>query len=241
MALETIDIINGILIIFILTISLYVGLRIISVYFKNKEKVYLFSGLLLIGIVSPWFPHTTSFILVLTTGKGLAAELYFTIGIIFIPVAIICWLYAFTELCYKELQKIILVIYSIYAVLFYILFFIALFTNPILIGELEGDIEVKYSRIVVLYYLTILLTLLITGLIFAIKSAKFENPETKLRGKLLVVAFFSYVIGIGVDAILTHNFFTLIFVRALEMSSVIEFYAAFIMPDWVKKIFLKEK
>ncbi len=125
--------------------------------------------------------------------------------------------------------------------MFYIFFFTAILINPGLIGELQGDIEVKYSTIIVLYDFTILGTLLITGVIFGRESMKSENPETKLRGKLIVVAFFSYVIGIGIDAVLDHNFLTLMLVRALEMSSVIEFYGAFIMPKWIKKLFIRQK
>ncbi len=37
MALELIEIINGILMIILISISIYVGLKIASTYFKNKE------------------------------------------------------------------------------------------------------------------------------------------------------------------------------------------------------------
>ena len=243
MTLETIDIFNGILLIFILAISVIVGLKIISLYFKNKEKVYIFAGLTWIFLVCPWYPHVTSFILVLTTEKGIEnPEVYFTLGNIFIPIAIISWLYAFTELFYKNKQLIIISIYVLYAIIFYVLFFTALYIlkKPILIGKLQGDIEVKYSTLIVLYDITILITLLITGIFFGIQSMKSDNPEIKLRGKLIVVAFISYVVGITIDAVIVeHSLVSLIFVRILEISSVVEFYAAFIMPDFLKRRIIK--
>ena len=210
MTLETIDIINGILLLFIITISIIVGLKIISLYFKNMEKVYIFAGLTWIFLVCPWYPHSTAFITILTTGQRLTPEVYFILGNIFIPIAIILWLYAFTELCYKKKQKIIIGVYFVYAIVVYILFFYFLLTDPNIIGELQGDIEVQYSRLVVIYYITILVTILITGVIFGIESMKSENPEVKLRGKLIIIAFFSYVIGIMIDAILDHTILSLL-------------------------------
>jgi len=156
MALETIDIINGILILFIITISVLVGLKIISLYFKNNDKVYIFAGLFWIFLVCPWYAHSTAFIVALTTGKGLTPEVYFILGNFFIPIGMIVWLTVFTELCYKDKQKIILGVFIIYSVIFYILFFTAIFIDPSLIGELQGDIEVKYSRIIIIYDITII-------------------------------------------------------------------------------------
>ena len=243
MTLETIDIINGILLLLILAISIFVGIKIITKYFKNNDKVYLFAGTFWILLVCPWYAHSTAFIVALLTGKGISPELYFILGNVFIPIGIVIWLVVFTELCYKDKQKIIIGIYFVYAIAFYIFFFYALSSSSTLslIGELQGEMEVQYSRIVVVYYLTVLLTLLISGIIFGLQSMKSENLEVKLRGKLLIVAFLSYVIGIFIDSILDHNVISLILIRILEISSVIEFYAAFIMPKWIKKLFLKQK
>jgi len=241
MTLALIDIINGILLLIIITISICVAVRLISLYFKKKERVYLYSGITWIALVSPWYAHCTAFIVTLFTGKGISAELYFILGNILIPIGLIAWTTAFTELFYKKFQKIVLCITILYAILFYILFFIALSTNPTLIGELQGDIEVQYSRIVILYYLTLLATVLITGVFFGLRSMKSDNPEIKLRAKLIIVAFISYVIGISVDAIIEHDILTLIIIRLVELSSAIEFYIAFVMPKIIKKYILKIK
>ena len=241
MTLALIDIINGILLLIIITISICVAVRLISLYFKKKERVYLYSGITWIALVSPWYAHCTAFIVTLFTGKGISAELYFILGNILIPIGLIAWTTAFTELFYKKFQKIVLCITIFYAILFYILFFIALSTNPNLIGELQGDIEVQYSRVVIIYYLTLLTTILITGVFFGLRSMKSDNPEIKLRGILIIVAFISYVIGIAVDAIIEHTILTLIFIRLVELSSAIEFYTAFIMPNIIKKHLLNNK
>jgi len=241
MTLALIDIINGILLLIIITISIFVAVKIISLYFKKKERVYLYSGATWIALVSPWYAHCTAFIVTLFTGKGISAELYFILGNILIPIGLITWTTAFTELFYKKLQKIVLCITILYAIIFYILFFIALSTNPILIGVLQGDIEVQYSRVVIIYYLTLLATVLITGIFFGLQSMKSDNPEIKLRAKLIIVAFISYVIGISVDAIIEHTILTLIIIRLVELSSAIEFYTAFIMPNIIKKHFLNNK
>ena len=97
MALETLDIINGIFSMVFVAISLLVGIIILSKYLQYKEKIYLFVGATWILISEPWWPSTLSFIIAINNEVGLSEELYFLIGNILIPVAIIIWLIAFTE------------------------------------------------------------------------------------------------------------------------------------------------
>jgi len=241
MALETIEILNGVLMIILCSISIYVGIKIASTYFKNKEKNYVFAGLFWIGLVCPWYPGSISFIMVLLFGKGLTPVLYFIIGNIFAPIAITCWIASFTGFLYESKQKLMVFIYIIYAFIFYILFFWALTSNPELIGELRGpnQIDVKYSIYIGIYYFTLLITILITGFLFATASLKLDDREIKMRGKLLLIAFLSFFFGGIIDAFILMDILWLIIQRSLQIISVIMFYLAFIMPEPVKRFLLK--
>lgn len=91
-----------------------------------------------------------------------------------------------------------------------------------------------------LYAVFIVLTMLITEIIFGQSSLKSDNPEIKLKGKFLILAFVSWSIGAVLDAALPLNIMTLMLARIILILSAIEFYCGFILPNFVKRIFKKE-
>ncbi len=237
MALENIEIVNGISLVIFCSISIVVGFRIILKYFKNKENIYLYVGFFWILLVCPWYSGTLAFIMILVTGKGITLQAYIIIGNILIPVAITLWITAFTELFYKESQKIIVGIFGIFGILFFIFLFYTISVDTGSIAELKGaGIDIIYRGWIVIYYIIILIILLATGIIFARASLRSENPEFKLRGKLLLIAFISYVFGSAIDALVPKDFLFLLIVRALQILSVIIFYHAFMMPKWIRNL-----
>jgi len=240
MELENIEILNGILMIILCSISIYVGIKIISKYFKRKEKMYFYAGMFWILLVSPWYPGVLAFLKVLFIGEGLTPEVYFSINGILIPIAITVWIVTFTEILYKEKQLLFVIIMILHLIVFYIIFFYLLFTNIEMIGVTKGAVDVQYGLIMVIYFILILIILLVTGIIFAVKSIKTGDSETMLRGKLLFIAFILYVIGTVLDAAIAQNITTLLIMRLFEISSAFGFYLAFIMPEWFKKIVTKQ-
>ena len=87
--------------------------------------------------------------------------------------------------------------------------------------------------------LFIILSTLVLGILIALNSIKAEEPEIKLRGKFLLIAFISWTVGAIFDASVPLTFVTLPIVRILLISSAIEFYIGFVLPDWIKTRFLK--
>ena len=124
------------------------------------------------------------------------------------------WMWAFTDLIFKNQQKIIVGIYAIIGIAFdiYLIYYLFIVNDPSIIGELTGVLDTTYNGIAAYYSIFIVLTLLITGILFGHESLKSDNLEIKLKGKLLIIAFFS----------------------------AISFYCGFLLPGAVKKIFLKE-
>jgi hypothetical protein len=80
----------------------------------------------------------------------------------------------------------------------------------------------------------------ILGILFARDSLKADDPEVKLKGKLILLAYLSFFIGGLFDAGIELGPIVLVLVRILLMSSAFEFYLGFILPDWFKKIALKQ-
>ena len=83
--LTTFELINGIFSIIFVSISIFVGLRIASKYFKYKQRTLLLVGITWIGLVSIWFSHSLSTLLILTTGNGISDELYMFLGNALLP------------------------------------------------------------------------------------------------------------------------------------------------------------
>jgi hypothetical protein len=70
---------------------------------------------------------------------------------------------------------------------------------------------------------------------------KIDNPETRLKGKLLLVAFPSFAVGALLDSMIPTSPLTLIILRSILILSAIMFYTAFMLPNWIKKLFIKQK
>ncbi len=241
MALSPIDMVNGVFSIIFVAFSLLIGFIILSRYFRYKEKIYFLVGATWIFISEPWWPSSLSFLIALSNGIGLPPELYFLIGNIFVPLAIVLWLLAFTEFLYSEKRKLILGIFAIIGTVFEILFFSFLFLNPDLIGELNGPVDVNYKSFIMVFLIIFLLIVVITGYLFANLSLKSKDPEVKLKGKLLIIAYTSFSVGALLDSAIPFNEATVIIVRLILILSAICWYGGFILPKWMKKLLLKSK
>jgi len=240
MALELFDFVNGLFALIFVIISIFVGVRIAFNYFEHKRREFIFMGLAWIGLSEPWWPAAISFILVLITGKGLPFVLYVIIGNVLVPIIFMIWMIAFTDFLFKKHQKIILVMVAIFGVIFEFIFFYLLFSDPSLIGELNPPTDVEYRLYIMGLLLGILFVLLIMGLMFCWPSLTSDNPEVRLQGKFLLISFLSFFIGALLDAFFHLNILTLLFVRILLVSSAIEWYFGFLLPNWVKKLLIKE-
>jgi hypothetical protein len=82
---------------------------------------------------------------------------------------------------------------------------------------------------------------LITGTLFGRKSLRSDNPEIKLKGKLLIIAFWSFFIGAIFEIISHISIIILIVGRIILISSAIEFYSGFLLPNWMKKLLLSKE
>jgi len=241
MELEFVEMLQVIFSTIFIIISIIVGLLLISKYFKYKERNLLLVGITWIGITTPWLSGTISFPMMIIFGVSLSIEARFIIGIAIVPIVIIIWLIVFTELVYKKKQKLIVITYAIVCICFEIVFFVFLFTDTSLIGTYTGPFKVEWTPFIKITTLLFIITALVTGLLFGLRSMRSDNPEIKLKGKILLCAFLSFVAGGVLDSIFPITPIAVVFTRLLLISSAIEFYFGFFLPEPIKKIFLKQK
>lgn len=244
MTLEPIQFVNGIFSLFFALISILIGLKIISKFPKSKNRTILLIGLVWLGIVSSWYASSSSFLVALiadNNGFMSMPHLYFIIGVVPLPITAFIWLIAFTDLLYKNKQKTILLIFGIIGVVFEIVFFSLLVIDSTLVGEVYSPVDADYELFVTIYQIFLVFLVLITGLLFARESLKSGDPVIQLKGKLLVTAFLSFVIGSVLEIISGISIILLIVARLILITSAIEFYGGFMLPRWMEKFFLKKK
>lgn len=239
--LTTIELVNGILSIIFVSISIIIGTKIASKYFKYKQRTFLLVGITWIGLVSLWYSHVISVLLILTTGNGISDRLYMFLGNALLPFTWFIWIIAFTDLVCKDKQKIFLIISAIYGAVVEIYFLFYLFTDPSILGEVLSPVDAKYNLVMTLYQFSCLIMIVITGILFARISMKSDNPEIKVKGKFLLFALISFFVGAIFEIFSYISIIFLIIGRLILISSAIEFYCGFILPKRVKELFLKQK
>ncbi len=246
MGLNGLDYFNGISSLIYVAVTIFVGVIILLKYFKLGQRAFLFVGLTWIGMSEPWIPSGMSFLWNLVFQEGLPFEAYVIIGNVLVPISVFCWMVAFTDLIYKKQQKLILAVYAIIGIVFEIVFFILLAIKPDWIGVFEEAhnqlvrIDIKYQSFILLYLVFTLMTLLVSGTIFARNSLQSKVPEVNLKGKFLIIAWWGWVIGGLLDSAIPLNPITLPITRILLVVSSLLFYTGYILPPGIKDLVLKE-
>ena len=145
-----------------------------------------------------------------------------------------------------------LIITIAFSILFEIVFFSLFFIDVNLIGVINPlrPFTVDFGIFITVYLLIVILAMVITGVIFAQKSVKLEDREVRLKGKLLRAAFITFAVAAILDSLLGTIFenpadpllaIMVVVVRILLILSALEFYGGFLLPRWMKEIFMKKE
>jgi hypothetical protein len=224
-------------------ISIIVGLTILSKYKTYKQKRYVYLGIIWLGISTPWMHGAIAFILLLFN-ITMDATIRFIIGYVFIPIITTMWMDLFTDFLFQSKKKLLVILFSLISISCEILFFSFLFVNrEVLIGSFITHFQARYSLFIRITMIFFLVSALVTFLIFAGNSVKSNEREVKVKGIFLIIAFLTYTICAVLDsfAFFLAQPVAVVIIRILLMTSAIEFYFGWILPDPIKKILLKNK
>ncbi|MBN1801222.1 MAG: hypothetical protein JW891_06920 [Candidatus Lokiarchaeota archaeon] len=241
--METNIIVNGIFSLIFISISILVGIRVGWGYRKNKERMYIYVGLVWILITESWWSSAISFVIALITNTdGLMSYpvIYLLIGNLLMPINQLIWLSLMMSLFYKEKQKIIVGIYAIFTIVFEILLLYFAFTDTLVIGEVVSIVDVEYTPLFLVWIAVNLMVFVVPGFIFGRVTLKSSQPEHKLKGKILIVAFTLFTIGALLDAASFVPPEFLPVTRIILIAAAFCYYGGFILPNWMKKLFLKK-
>ena len=251
MVLELVDYLQGSFSLIFTIISLIIGFSILIKYFQYKSRLYILVGLTWIGVATPWFPDSISFIMNIFFQTSLSIDWYFIIGNVTMPIALLLWLIAYTDMINKKNQKVILILAVFYGIIFEIVFFYLLITDKNQIGIINPlrPFTVEFGIFITIFLMIVIVILLVTGLTFAQKSVKSEDRDVRLKGKLLRAAFITFTLAAILDSLLGTIFevptdpllaIMVVITRILLMISALEFYGGFILPKWMHDIFAKK-
>ena len=240
--LSELDVVHGIFTLIFVIISLLVGLRILLKSFEINygRREYIAVGIAWMGISTPWFGNSFSFLLFVLGGYRLELVPYLFLENAFIPLAIMCWIYAFSSLVYPNSVKKMALIFGVICIVFEIYLIANLVINPENIGTLEGNFDSSHTILPNLFKVFGIFIVLITGVIFANKSMNADDKSTQWKGRFLLIAMISFTVGAFLDVVLDFTPIELILVRLLLISSAIEYYLGFFLPKFVAKRLLKE-
>ncbi|HEY0089017.1 MAG TPA: hypothetical protein VGB37_09240, partial [Candidatus Lokiarchaeia archaeon] len=166
---------------------------------------------------------------------------YILIENAFMPIALICWIYAFAYLGYPRIYKKIVIIFTIIGILYEIFLISALIINPEIIGTLEGAFDSNYTIIPDIFRIFALFTVCITGILFGKILLKSDDKVIKWKGIFLMLGIITFVIAAILDVILTLNPFELVLVRGLLILSSFEYYLGFFLSERLANLFIKKK
>ena len=212
---------------------------------KTRQRIIFLFFLCIIFTLSPWYPSGLGYIYWLITEEPLPYKIYLVIGLAGVPIAIIAWLDIYMNTINPGKKNLVLILFTIFSVIFEIYLFyylnfapgapveevLGVFDNP------ENITDIDYRSFVLIYLTSLIGIAVITGIHFSIMSMKIEeNPEFKYKGRFLFVAFILFGVAGIFDAIVPMDVFLLIIIRLVLMATTFCFYVGFILPKWVNKL-----
>lgn len=80
----------------------------------------------------------------------------------------------------------------------------------------------------------------VVGFLFARQSLQSESSEIKLKGRLIIFGIIFVIIGSILESVIPLSPITVVITRVFLSIGVVLLYSGFILPNWMKKLFLKE-
>ncbi|MFX0067317.1 MAG: hypothetical protein ACFFC7_34775 [Candidatus Hermodarchaeota archaeon] len=235
MALTTEMILNGLFGLLLVGVFIIVGIKLMLKYWERNDKKFLLTGIAWFGISEPWWPSSMGLLMVLFTGEGLTLQTYLILNAAFLPIFLTLWLIVMLDLMEIKKKTLLIIINLLISIILELLFFYFLFTDISMVGTLVNPVDIDFGPISRIFLAYILIVFLISGFAFAIKTLKIDDPQPKLRGKFLLLAFILFLIGAILELIRT-----MVINKIIILFCAITFYISFVMPEKIEKFFLKK-
>lgn len=235
--LTLLDVFNGVFSLIFVVISFIIGIKLIFKYYIYKRDEIIAVGLTWIFLSSAWWGIVILFLFYVLFSYRISTFFYLLIGNIFVPLALLCWIYAFSSMVYPMSKKKILSIFLAICIPYDVVLVIFLFINPNLIGHFKTEFYLESELYPTVFQIFAVLTAIITGILFTKNALKSEDPKVRLKGKFLLLAFITFSFASFCEAIVLLDPLTLVIMRIILIASSIIYYLGFFLPekleDWL--------
>jgi hypothetical protein len=200
----------------------------------------LLVGLVWLFLSSPWWGNAISFFTWMIYEQEVNVFLDLFLGNVFLPIALVSWVYIFTNFVYKDLKEKVVKTYLAISGVYEFFLIVFFFIDYKIIGDSTARFNTEHNIYPFIFQIFAILTALITGIIFARVSMKSPDPKNKWKGRFLFVAFVSFTIAATFDAAIPMNALTLVIIRSILILSAIWYYLGFFIPDKMVKFLIRE-
>jgi len=231
--MELLGFLEGILAMVMLVVATIMAIKMGLKYPENQKILNILLGIVIWDLSSVYLGFIFAFWLglsgIIIDGTQLSIQITGLIN----PICAGIWLYVFTEWKYKERRTLILIIWAVIGCLIEYTSIVRLVWGiPI------SDMLVLGVPLWIHLMLVLLLVYAITIPLLTREFVKSEEPEIVLRGKLLLIAFFMYFIGVVLGGVIDYGYLDLIFQIDAIISTFL-FYCGWYLPENIKNFFLK--
>lgn len=212
---------------------------------KSKNKALFVFFLVLLTAPSPWIPVNFGYLYWSLTGNLLSYRAYILLGTVGVPISMMCWIYIYLSRIRPKYINLVLIPYGILSMFYYIYLFYFLYFVPgapveSMIGIETRPLDITYRGLILVYMIIALMTGIVTGIHFSIVEMKNkEYPIDKWKGRFLLISFMFFGIGATADSAFELTLIALVIFRVFLAFSVVFFYIGFIMPEWIRNIFVE--
>jgi hypothetical protein len=200
-------------------------------------SVFIIVGLAWVFMSSSWWSIAINFLSIGFFSLELPSFLYLSIERGFIMFGLLFWLLSYAELAVVKRKKELQYFAVIFCSIIEIIIILILIINPSLIGSQIPSKPYEYSHTLfdVILLLGTISIVLITGILFSLQSIQSNDLKIKWKGRFLLVSFISFTLGAILNGLLhiliPMNAVTIIIIRVILISSAIEYYLGFFLPD----------
>ncbi len=224
-------------------IVVIIAVKMIGTYHKYKVSQHLFSAIAYFGVASTYSGIVLNLISVLIFNIVPLLEVHILINGGLVTICNFFWIMTILAISNlkQKIRRVILIILGIFTITIEIMFIsLVLIDATTVMTYMITPIYGDYTLFTEIFYFSQVIVFVSFGLWMSIKSLKSKNEQIKLKGKLLMLSFGLFFIGALSDVVITE---TLLFIVGLIFisNSAIFFYLGFILPDWLKKLLIKEE
>lgn len=230
-------------------ISTIISIKTILKYFSLRKKVFLTAGFTWLSLSTTYWSTSLACIYHLLFERPINSQFYIAVNNVQTGFILMFWIYTFCLLIYPERKKAILIPFFTITIILETILIVLIIVAPYYVATITGYCMIKPEIYSIIFKFFVLIVIFISIAIFYRESMKSEKPEIRWKASFLLLAMISYgislfeivYVGFFIESITIITLIVIIIFRFFLISSAIEFYLGFFLPNKIAKWIIKEE